>query len=78
MIKVGQVSVRCKETSLDLPGKLVILADVVPGGLYFVLNGLSSHTGSLTICVWVDMVFKSCLSVYFTFYVARFCSFVTG
>ena len=58
MLKAGQVGVRYKETSLDISKELGFLADV-PGGVYFLLSGLSGHTGNLEVCVWVVMVFKS-------------------
>ena len=56
---MGQVSVRCIETSLNISRLLILSVVVVPGGVYSVLNGLSQRIGNLAVCVWVIMVFKS-------------------
>ena len=59
MLKARQVSIRRNKTLSDISKELGFLADVVPGGVYFVLNGLSGHTGNLEVYVWVVMVFNS-------------------
>ena len=41
MIKAGQVSVRCNKTSLDILRELVLLAGVVPGGVYLLSKVLA-------------------------------------
>ena len=56
---MGRVSVRCSETSLDISRELILLANVVPGGVYLVVNGLSKHTGTLVVCVWAVKVVNS-------------------
>ena len=78
MLKARQVSIRRNKTLSDISKELGFLADVVPGGVYFVLNGLSKHMGILAVCVWVVKVVKSCLSVYFTFCDASLWSFIAG
>ena len=58
--------------------ELVLLANVVPGGVYFVVSGLNKNMGNLAICVWVVKVGDSWLSVYFMFIDTKFCSFIAG
>lgn len=43
---------RCTKISLDTSRELVLLAHVVPGGAYFVLNGFGSQTGNLAVFIW--------------------------
>ena len=73
-----EVGVGCNKTSLNISRELVLLIDVVPGGVYFVVDGLCEHIGNLMVCVWIVKVVYICHSIYFTCYDVKFCSFIAG